>query len=79
MEWVGGCGGDRSGTGHRTEGAHLLVMGRAVSWRDEEEGGRGVKNKREGGEGQRREREKKEVKTRSVYTKKCSASDSRTG
>lgn len=41
-------------------------------------GRRGVKNKREG-KGDRGEREKKEVKTRSVYTKKCSASDSRTG
>lgn len=58
MEWVGGCGGDRSGTGHRTEGAHLLVMGRAVSWRDEEEGGRGVKNKRGGRGTEERERKK---------------------
>lgn len=63
--------------GAQDRGAHLLVMGRAVSWRDEEEGGGGSKTK-EGGEGQRRER-KQEVKTRSVYTKKCSASDSRTG
>lgn len=62
MEWVGGCGGDGGGTRAQDRGAHLLVMGRAVSWRDE--GGRewGQKQKR-GGRGTE-EREKKGSKNK---------------
>lgn len=41
-------------------------------------GGGDLKQK-EGGDSKEREREKGGKKTRSVYTKECSASDSRTG
>lgn len=73
---MSGCSSNRSGRGERsTEG----TIGHGACSQLARVEVRGFKTKKEG-EGDREGRErKKEVKTRSVYTKKCSASDSRTG
>lgn len=57
-EWNGSVGVEVTGVA-QDRGAHLLVVGRAVSWRDEE----GVKNKKRG-ERDRGEREKKGSKNK---------------
>lgn len=73
MGWVGSVEVIGVAKGHRTEG----TIGHGAC---SQLAGGGLKQMRERGtETEEREREKKEVKTRSVYTKKCSASDSRTG
>lgn len=78
--WMdGGKGSSSNGGVPEGRGGHMLqlVVGRAVSWQ-----GEGFKTKiRRGGQRKKRERKnsKTKNKTRSVYTKKCSASDSRAG
>lgn len=69
------CSSDR-GVEERGGQGEQLVMVRAVSWQDLEVRGSFKTKKREGETGEEREKEVK--KTRSVYTKKCSASDGRT-